>query len=230
MIRLSRAQVREVDRIAIEEYGILGIVLMQSAAQSAVDAIVARYGSPKDKDVLILCGNGNNGGDGFVIARLLHELGARVVLHRVDTSKPLSPDAAFHALLAPKFSTPTIDPRYIFDFKNWWLTIDAIFGTGLTTPPRDAEKSLLQEINRPDRTIVAVDLPSGLDCDTGLPIGDVCVKAAITVTFVAEKLGFANPLSKQYTGEVVVGDIGCPREIINRVLREAPARSDEHPK
>jgi NAD(P)H-hydrate epimerase len=102
------------------------------------------------------------------------------------------------------------------------LIIDAIFGTGLDRPPREPFPALAEAINQSGNPVLAVDLPSGLDCDTGQPLG-VCVKATRTVTFVAQKLGFANVESRPFTGRVIVGDIGCPRELIEQVLCDLPA-------
>lgn len=96
------------------------------------------------------------------------------------------------------------------------LIIDALFGTGLVAAPKPDHRRLIELINECGLPVLSVDLPSGMDCDTGEPLG-ACVKATRTVTFVAEKAGFANPASKQYTGEITIGDIGCPRELIERV-------------
>ena len=102
--------------------------------------------------------------------------------------------------------------------------MDAVFGTGLEQPPRDPIDDLVAAVALERRIYstraIAVDLPSGLDCDTGSALGKT-VEVDKTVTFVAEKAGFANPDSKQYTGEVIVGDIGCPRELIEEVARSA---------
>jgi len=95
------------------------------------------------------------------------------------------------------------------------LLIDALFGTGLTKPPRDPR--LIERMIHHETPILAVDLPSGMDCDTGEPLGPACVRATRTVTFVAEKIGFANPNARQYLGEVTVADIGCPRDLIDAV-------------
>lgn len=230
MIRLSREQVRAVDRIAIEEYGIPGIVLMENAARSAVEAIVHRYGSPVGKEIAIVCGNGNNGGDGYAIARHLQNRGGKVTIYRVWPGK-LSADAQFNADITAKMEIPISDSIH-GDLFEPWITIDAVFGTGLTTPPRDSMNHYMNEMNVFGKRVVAIDIPSGLDCDTGNPVGAIehgwsdqalVVVADLTVTFVAEKLGFANPRSRHYTGDIVVGDIGCPREIIDRVLREIPS-------
>jgi NAD(P)H-hydrate epimerase len=95
------------------------------------------------------------------------------------------------------------------------LIVDAIFGTGLTRPPRPPFERIVAALDA--KRVLSVDLPSGLDCDTGLPLGP-CVRAERTVTFVAEKAGFANPLAREFTGEIIVGEIGCPRELIDAVL------------
>ena len=95
------------------------------------------------------------------------------------------------------------------------LIVDALFGTGLRTPPRRPQH--IEAMNRAGVPILAVDVPSGLDCDTGEGLGPACVRATRTVTFVAEKVGFSNPIARQYLGDVIVGDIGCPRDLIDSV-------------
>jgi NAD(P)H-hydrate epimerase len=104
------------------------------------------------------------------------------------------------------------------------LLIDAIFGTGLSRAPTGLAAEMIDAVNARSRStrVLAIDVPSGLDCDTGEPYTP-CVKATRTVTFVAEKLGFANPRAAEFTGEVIVGDIGCPRELIEEVARMSPA-------
>ena len=103
--------------------------------------------------------------------------------------------------------------------------VDAIFGTGLTRPPRDPFGAVARAVCDANRPVVAVDLPSGLDCDTGEPLGE-CIRATRTVTFVAEKAGFANPASKEFTGPVTVAPIGCPRKLVDQIAASpAPPRS-----
>ena len=94
------------------------------------------------------------------------------------------------------------------------LILDAIFGTGLTQAPRDPFSQIVAAIEKTGAPVLAIDIPSGLDCDTGKPLGPACIRATRTITFVAEKAGFAAPEAKQYLGDVIVGDIGCPRELI----------------
>jgi NAD(P)H-hydrate epimerase len=211
MIRLTRNQVREIDRRSIEEFGIPGIVLMENAARAAADVAVQmlKPGEP----VLIVCGGGNNGGDGLAVARLLHIRGYAVeVSLAVDPAK-YSGDALTNWTIVQAMHIPT----------GWEskpaLIIDALFGTGLSQPPRAEELAIIENMNEQKLPILAIDVPSGMDCDTGLPLGPACVRATRTITFVAEKAGFATPQSRHFTGDITVGDIGCPRELIQAVLK-----------
>jgi NAD(P)H-hydrate epimerase len=104
------------------------------------------------------------------------------------------------------------------------LIIDAIFGTGLSEPPRDPFAEIVKAIADSENPVLAIDVPSGLDCDTGEPLGPAVVVADRTITFVAPKTGFRNPNAAKYLGEVSVGDIGCPRELIDRVIAGTDAR------
>jgi NAD(P)H-hydrate epimerase len=99
--------------------------------------------------------------------------------------------------------------------------IDAIFGTGLTEAPRPPFDQIIQRVVPMNCPILAIDIPSGLDCDTGKPLG-TCIRATRTVTFVAQKIGFENPDAKQFTGQVTVADIGCPREAIDEAIKLHP--------
>ena len=217
MIRLTREQVREIDRRSIEEYHIPGIVLMENAAVFA--AHWARRMLPYDRrsSTLIICGGGNNGGDGLAIARHLHNFGKEVRIALANPIERYTGDALTNlkivqAMKLPISSqVPDCTPSGDFD-----LVVDALFGTGLTTPPRDT--SWIDFMNRQRAPVLAIDVPSGLDCDTGYPLG-ACVRAKRTITFVAEKKGFGNPESKLYTGGwIEVGDIGCPRELVEQFL------------
>jgi NAD(P)H-hydrate epimerase len=230
--RLTRAQVRDIDRRSIEDYHIPGVVLMENAARSVTDAALAVLRGLHTPRVFIVCGGGNNGGDGLAVARHLHN--RRI---RVDLALAVDPDsyrgearANWEIVRAMALPWRSIDPKSAepVDFAGAALIIDALFGTGLSSPPRDVRP--IDQINDSGVPVLAVDIPSGLDCDTGEPLGAACVRAIRTVTFVAEKAGFANPSAGPYLGEVLVGDIGCPRELIEEVaqLENEPTGPDRH--
>ena len=220
IIRLTRAQVREVDRLAIEGYHVPGIVLMENAARAVSEAACGLMIDFRVNRALIFCGGGNNGGDGLAAARLLHNRGAEVtVALTIDASK-YKGDALVNWRIVEAMRLP-VQPAMPAMIGGWGdgLIIDAIFGTGLTEPPRDPFPSLAAAIADSENPVLAVDMPSGLDCDSGKPLGSAAVVSDRTVTFVAQKLGFANSDAAAYTGEIIVGDIGCPRECVRRALR-----------
>ncbi len=213
-IRLTRQQVREVDRIAIEEYGIPGIVLMENAARNAAEEIIRIVGTTKIA-AGIICGNGNNGGDGYAIARHLHNRGVDVVVY-ADLPGRLSPDCQTNRDIVRKMGIELEHYYHVETAEENDILIDALLGTGLSRSPEEDYRITIECMNGTNVPVCAIDIPSGLDCDTGEPVG-IAVRASATVTFVAEKVGFANPNAKQYTGDISVVDIGAPREIIDRV-------------
>ena len=237
VVRLTRAQVREVDRRAIEEYGVPGVVLMENAAIHAAQVawdLINRQAEAVD----IVCGGGNNGGDGLAIARHLHNRGCTVRILLANQPMKYTGDALINYRIVRAMNLPIFEfeeaskllrPGQLFGVDNdsmrrserepRELVIDALFGTGLDRPPHENALRLIELMNGCDVPILAIDVPSGMDCDTGESLGNVCVRATRTVTFVAEKVGFGNPVSRQYTGDVLVADIGCPQEIIEAVLR-----------
>ncbi len=217
---LTRAQVRRVDQIAIEHFGIPGIVLMENAALHASRVALSMLTDPAGAPVLVICGSGNNGGDGLAISRHLHNSGVKVTIALLVDPAHYTGDALINWRIVERMKLSVVEAGEAeIERSAAPLLIDAIFGTGLTPPPRDPLPALARAINSSGLPVLAIDLPSGLDCDTGLPLGD-CIRATKTVTFVAEKLGFANPQARQWLGEVVVADIGCPREAIARALAE----------
>jgi NAD(P)H-hydrate epimerase len=232
---LTRQQSREIDRIAVEQYGIPSIVLMENAGRGCVD-VLERVGI--DGPVVILCGKGNNAGDGFVIARHLDIRGynARVLLlaPSQDPARDLRGDAATNfALVKSNLSNvevttfhqpdnlPTANPSMIsaqldFHAKGAVWLVDAMLGTGAVGEPRPPFDAAIIWMNAQPAKKLAVDVPSGLDCDTGQPAAHT-VRADHTCTFAAMKIGFRQPSAKPFTGTIHVCDIGVPPELIKGI-------------
>jgi NAD(P)H-hydrate epimerase len=217
---LSRDEVRELDRRAIHEFGVPGVVLMENAGRGAAE-LLAKL-NPNRERVLILCGPGNNGGDGFVMARHLENLGIDVDVLLFGAVERLAPDAKVNAIIR-QYSGPLwcVDPaktldldiRRIIDASPGWI-VDALFGTGLTRPLTHPYDEVVNAVNARCRPVLAVDIPSGLDCNTGEPLGPT-IRATQTATFVAPKKGFSNPKAKPWLGEVHVIDIGAPKKLLD---------------
>jgi NAD(P)H-hydrate epimerase len=213
MIRLTREQVRQIDKLSIEQYHIPGVVLMENAAIAAANVVVQMA---KPGEVLILCGGGNNGGDGLAVARHLHnrEYNVRILLTSDPAKYTGEAKANWEIVQAMKLPAEQGDAKLIAGQRPV-LIVDAIFGTGLSQAPRDPFPEIVAAIDKIGAPFLAIDIPSGLDCDTGKPLGPACIRASKTITFVAEKVGFASPKARQYTGDIIVGDIGCPRELVD---------------
>jgi NAD(P)H-hydrate epimerase len=220
---LTRDQVREVDRRAIEEFGVPGVVLMENAGRGTAELLRALGIHGR---VAVCCGKGNNGGDGFVIARHLDNAGVPVRVLLFARPERLAGDAAINYRIIAQsgiaMATYPDEPdwpqvRRHLDGAEW--LVDALFGTGLSGPLGAPFDQLIGEINAGRAKVMAVDIPSGLDCDTGEPLGAV-VRADHTATFVALKKGFTNPAARQWLGQVHVLDIGAPRVILSGVIQE----------
>lgn len=219
MIYLSREKSRKVDERAISEFGVPGIVLMENAARGCVDVL---SGLGIDGTVCICCGPGNNGGDGFAMARRLDLLGYTVRVFLAGDPSRLAGDAAVNYRILGHSDVPIIhgplDPSGLVSFfadADW--IVDALLGTGFQGPLRQPLVDLIGLINQMPAKRFAVDLPSGLDCDTGIPAIPT-VHADHTCTFVAEKIGFRNPAAQSYLGKIHVVDIGAPRKLLKLIL------------
>jgi len=177
MLRLTRTQLREIDRRSIEEYHIPGIVLMENAARAATDVACEMLSNPRNAKVLILCGGGNNGGDGLAVARHLHNRGANVSLALTLDPAKYKGDALINWQIASAMRIPwqPATPEQI-EKASADLIVDAIFGTGLADPPRDPFPAIVQAVGERGIPVLAIDLPSGLNCDTGQPMG-ACIRA-----------------------------------------------------
>ena len=217
MLHLKRDQLREIDRRADADYHIPGIVLMENAARAVFDQACQMMGNECCGTVLVLCGGGNNGGDGLAVARHLHNAGADITIGLCCDPLTYKGDALINwkTVSAMNLQTAAFDGSMLIDPPPM-LVIDAIFGTGLTQAPRGPFASIARAIDDSNLPVLSVDVPSGLDCDTGIPPG-ACIRADRTVTFVAEKIGFANAAARRFLGHVVVRDIGCPIELVERV-------------
>jgi NAD(P)H-hydrate epimerase len=218
---LTRAEVREVDRRAIDEWGVAGLVLMENAGRGTAD-VLGQLGCRGE--VAIVCGKGNNAGDGFVVARHLdlRGIGLKVVL--LASPESLRGDAAANYAIVKRSGIDMVElaawDSATFDaalLGAEWI-VDALLGTGAAGPPRPPLDEAIRRLNAAPGHRLAIDLPSGLDADTGEP-AEPTVRADHTCTFVAPKVGFANPRAAPYLGQVHVVDIGAPRRLIEEVMR-----------
>jgi len=212
---LTREQSRAIDQIAIDRYGMSGLVLMENAGRGCAELLL-RLGL-KGR-ATICCGHGNNGGDGMVIARHLENAGVEVQVGLFADVGQVKGDALANLQIVQAAGTPLTvfssgvaeeEAAGFLQGADW--VVDALLGTGVTGPVRGAAAAVISAINRQSRPVLAVDLPSGLDCDTGKPWGE-CVKATDTATMVAPKQGFA--VAQSWTGTVHVIDIGIPRRLL----------------
>lgn len=228
VIILNRHQSRLVDKIATEQFEFDGLVLMENAGRGCAELI---WQSGNAQSAIVLCGRGNNGGDGFVIARHLsnHDIPVRILM--LSSPDLLPPDALANYKIATKMEIPIMDatqlnPRnlknelsQINNLRAGWI-IDAMLGTGAKGPVRSPFDQAVTMANDIDCRKMAIDIPTGLDCDTG-KFGSVCFKADMTATLVAAKPFCLNPECHAVTGEIKIVDIGIPREIIDRASRSS---------
>jgi NAD(P)H-hydrate epimerase len=217
---LNRAQVREVDRRAIEDYGLSGLVLMENAGRGVAD-VLCRLGIAGA--VAICCGKGNNGGDGFVIARHLDLRGYAVRVLVWGETEDFRGDVGVNFQILRNCGVPIEicaaehhPDRLAAALADAAWIVDALLGTGARGEPRPPLDRVIDQLNATPLPRLAVDLPSGLDCDTGQPARHT-LRAQHTCTFVAAKPGFFIPGAEQYTGEIHVLDIGAPRKLVEEI-------------
>lgn len=217
---LSREQIRQVDQRAIEEYAMCGLVLMENAGRGVAEAIAGlRPGEP----VGILCGRGNNAGDGYVIARHLELAGRRVRIIQLFSPGVLRGDALVNWTTTQRAGLETrIVAEDALDalpelLSDCGVLVDCMLGTGATGDPRAPLAEAVEAANDCDALRVAVDVPTGLDCQSG-EVGTPCFRAAMTCTFVANKVGFEQPAARPYLGEVRVIHIGVPRQLLREYV------------
>lgn len=213
---MSCEQVRSFDKWAINTLCITGVVLMENAGRSCAELIKNILASKSVPKVAIICGTGNNGGDGFVIARHLLNWNFGVSVFIIGRRDKIKGDAKINLEILEKMGQKIVyidlDRENFEDYiknesKDADLIVDAIFGTGLSGRLDDKYRNLINCLNSSNIDILSVDIPSGLDCDTGQILG-AAVKAAYTVTFVAFKKGFASQKAKPFIGKVYIASIG----------------------
>lgn len=226
-MRLVKAsEIQEMDRLTIQETGIAGIVLMESAARGATRVFLEHFEPPGNSRVLFLCGRGNNGGDGYVMARYLHQRGYGVTVLVLSEYGKIAGDALTNLNIARRLG---IDLREVPGIEVWEtcrdlldesdFIVDGILGTGLNSPVRGFYKQVIEDLNASGKPVTAIDIPSGLHADTGAVMG-AAVRADLTATFGFPKLGQLLFPGASLVGRLVRIDIGIPGDVAERV----PAR------
>lgn len=198
--------VRAIDASAIETHGIPGLTLMRRAATACAETLIERW--PEARRVLVLCGSGNNAGDGYIVAGMLADRGLDVTFVSIGDVSKLGPDArrGHDYCEASPASGRSLDEIRAGDFD---VVVDALLGTGTKGQVRDDYVPAISAINGSGRPVLAVDIPSGLCADTGVRLGET-VRADVTVTFVGKKRGLYTLDGPDHAGDIVFTDLGIP--------------------
>lgn len=205
------AQMRELERIAIEEYGVLSLLLMENAAQGFVSALASEYSDFTAKKVHVFCGKGNNGGDGFAIARMLKNRGASVCITLLCEESEITNDAKTNFDIVKHMGIPFVPSSLCVEAD---VIVDAIFGTGFRGETEGIVKTAIAKINESNGVVAAVDIPSGVSADTG-HASETAVYADLCVTFAALKPGHILFPGKEHSKKLVQTDISIPQTVIN---------------
>lgn len=208
----SVAQIRELEKLAQEKYAFSEETLMQKAAEAALACLVKHW--PFAKHIGIICGSGNNGGDGYLLAKLLFERGLDVKIWTVGSIKKLKP-AALIAYESCKLLQISIEPLSCEEVLNVEVLIDALCGIGLSGNLKDSYRSAINQMNNTHLPILALDVPSGLNADSGH--AEVCVHAKATVTFLGLKLGLLTGQGLNAAGEITADNLSLPAELFTQV-------------
>ncbi len=208
-------QVQKLDKIAIKRCGIPSLVLMENAGRAVAEEVKKSLRGKRSPRVCIVCGVGNNAGDGFVVARHLINEGVGVKVLLASPKQGFKHDAAVNYRILKKMKCP-IRRFAAREVAAAGSVVDAIFGVGLNREIAEPFRGTIETLNRKAKYVIAVDVPSGLDGTTGAIYG-VCVKADRTVTFSFAKKGFYKRQGPRHTGKVIVVDIGIPARLKNKI-------------
>lgn len=219
-VLVTAEEMRRLDRTTIEQYGIPGLLLMENAGLQVVRHVEERFGRWQGKRVLVLCGTGNNGGDGMVVARHALQRGAKVLAALAGDPEKVGGDARTNLQIAQNLGIvqPIKDVDALNAFWNgeqWDIVVDALLGIGVKGEVRGLVAEVIRFFDHCPVPVVAVDVPSGIDADTGAVCGRA-IRAVLTVTFGAMKVGLAVHPGVEYAGEVVLADIGIPAIEVER--------------
>ncbi|MCC6970645.1 MAG: NAD(P)H-hydrate epimerase [Phycisphaerales bacterium] len=218
MYLVTREACRSIDRLAVSEFGMASIVLMENAARHAADIALEMVEHIDHPRVVIVCGPGNNGGDGLAMARHLSNARCEILCVLTHSAGEFRGDAAAQLDIVRRMKIECTTDLSPIVGRGADLVIDAVLGTGLDRQIGGAALAAATEINRARERgsrVLAVDVPTGLDCDRGVALG-AAVRAHVTVSFVGIKAGFAELSAQEFVGDVVVADIGAPRELVER--------------
>src|SRR5688572_11847199 len=216
---LTADQMREADRRTIEDIGIPSLVLMENAGRQVVAAMESFFQDLAERRVAVIAGKGNNGGDGFVVARTLHQRDIDVSVFLVGQVAEVKGDARINLEILGRLGITVVEVAdegqwelHFSEISDHDLIVDALFGTGLKSALSGMYETVIGDINGSAIPVVSIDVPSGMSADTPDLIGD-CVEATVTVTLGAPKMPLILPPAEQKSGEVVIADIGIPSEI-----------------
>ena len=220
---LNASQMREADRRTIEDIGVPSLVLMENAGRQVVAAMEAAFEDLPSRHVAILCGRGNNGGDGFVVARTLAQRDVECSVFLLGEVSAVRGDARVNLEILGRLGITVVE---VTDAQTWELhyseisrsdlIVDALFGTGLKTALSGLYETVVADVNAAPIPVVAIDLPSGLSADTHQVIGQA-IDATLTVTMAAPKLPLVLPPAESHAGDLVIADIGIPAQVIDEL-------------
>ena len=214
---VKAAEMKEIDRKAMTDYAIPGIILMEHAANALFQVIKEKFPSPVKTGVI--CGRGNNGGDGWALARLLLQAGWDVTVFHPGLGVALPPDAGQNREISLRLGVRAEDWETLLDaaenIQSYDLLIDALLGSGFRGQAEGDYGRLIELINSSGKPVIAVDLPSGLEADTGRVNGPV-VKAGQTVTFGLPKIGLLAYPGRVFAGEIIIDHIGLPQQLLDK--------------